>query len=65
MDWRERIIVDPEICHGKAHVRGTRVPVSVILDNLAAGESSESLATGYHVAIEDVRAVLQSGARGD
>ncbi len=43
MDWRERITVDPTICHGKACIRGTRVMVSVILDNLAADESVDAI----------------------
>jgi uncharacterized protein (DUF433 family) len=38
MDWRGRISIDPNICHGKACIKGTRVMVSVILDNLAEGE---------------------------
>jgi len=33
----EHISVDPNICHGKACLTGTRVMVSVVLDNLAAG----------------------------
>ena len=37
MDWRSHITVDPGVCHGQACIRGTRVMVSVILDNLAAG----------------------------
>ena len=41
MNWQERITADPAICHGKACIKGTRVMVSVILDNLAAGESPE------------------------
>ncbi len=36
--WRDRISVDPTICHGKACIKGTRIMVSIILDNLAAGE---------------------------
>ena len=36
-DWQERIAINPAVCHGKACIRGTRVMVSVILDNLAAG----------------------------
>jgi uncharacterized protein (DUF433 family) len=32
MDWRERISVDPRVCHGKACIKGTRIMVSVILD---------------------------------
>jgi uncharacterized protein (DUF433 family) len=34
--WQERITINPAVCHGKACIRGTRVMVSVILDNLAA-----------------------------
>jgi len=37
MNWRERISVDPAVCHGRACVRGTRVMVSALIDNLAAG----------------------------
>jgi len=58
MKWRERITVDPEVCHGKACIRGTRVMVSVVLDNLAAGESPEATARDYRIAVDDVRAVL-------
>jgi len=36
-NWRERISVNPAVCHGKACIRGTRVPVSVVIDNIAAG----------------------------
>lgn len=35
MDWRERITVDPAVCHGHACIKGTRVMVAVVLDNLA------------------------------
>jgi len=37
MDWRDRITIDPAVCHGKACIKGTRVMVSVVLDNLGAG----------------------------
>ena len=39
MDWREYITIDPDICYGRACIKGTRVMVSVVLDNLAAGAS--------------------------
>jgi uncharacterized protein (DUF433 family) len=45
--WQEHIIVDPNISHGKACIKGTRIPVSVILDNLAAGESQEEILNSY------------------
>jgi uncharacterized protein (DUF433 family) len=41
--WRERIGVNPAVCHGRACIRGTRVMVSVILDNVAAGFSRADL----------------------
>jgi uncharacterized protein (DUF433 family) len=47
MDWRGLITVDPNICHGSACFRGTRVLVSLVLDNLAAGESAESILRSY------------------
>ena len=47
MDWREFISVDPAVCHGQACITGTRVLVSVILDNLAAGVSVEEIIESY------------------
>lgn len=47
MDWREQIVVDPMVCHGQARMRGTRIPVSVVLDNLASGLSAGEIATSY------------------
>jgi uncharacterized protein (DUF433 family) len=62
MTWQERITVDPAVCHGKACIRGTRVMVSVVLDNLAAGESVEDIMQGYHLVREDVQAAVQYAA---
>jgi len=62
MNWRERISVDPMICHGQACIKGTRVPVTVVLDNLAAGESIESIAAAYQITHDDVRAALRYAA---
>lgn len=47
MDWRDRIIVDPEICHGRACLRGTRIMVSVVLDNLADKQSPHDIIASY------------------
>jgi len=47
MNLLELISVDPLICHGKACVKGTRVMVSVILDNLAAGNGEEEILRSY------------------
>lgn len=59
MSWRDRIQVDPQIAHGRACIKGTRVMVSVVLDNLAAGiDESETLANYPSLTNEDIRAVL-------
>jgi uncharacterized protein (DUF433 family) len=47
MDWRKYITTDPNICHGKACIRGTRIMVSIILDNLAEGQCSEDILKSY------------------
>ena len=57
-NWRDFIIADPEICHGRPCIKGTRIMVSVVLDNLAAGESPEVIARDYHLELDDVRAAL-------
>lgn len=59
MTWRDRITVDPAVCHGKPCIKGTRVMVSVVLDNIAAGESPDQISTAYRLAKEDVQAALQ------
>ncbi len=63
MKWREHITVDPSICHGKACIRGTRVLVSVILDNLGAGVSMEELLSSYpSLTLEQVQATMAYAA---
>ena len=47
MNWRDYITVEPDICHGKACVKGTRIMVSVVLDNLATGLTSEEIVQSY------------------
>ncbi len=59
----ERISVDPNICHGKACISGTRIMVSVILDNLAIGKSFEDILQNYPtLQEEDIRAAIAYGA---
>jgi uncharacterized protein (DUF433 family) len=63
MDWRDRITTDPQICHGKACIKGTRIMVSVILDNLAAGVSTNELLLDYpSLTAEDVQAAVSYAA---
>ena len=63
MNWRTRIAVNPEVCHGTPCIKGTRVMVSVILDNLAEGVSHEEVLVAYPtLEAEDVRAALAYAA---
>ena len=63
MNWQDHITVDPQVCHGKACIKGTRVMVSVILDNLAAGLSQEDILASYpSLASEDIEATLSYAA---
>lgn len=62
MTYFDRITCDPNVCHGRPCIKGTRVMVSGILDNLAAGESHEEIMRGYHVDEEDIQATLQYAA---
>lgn len=57
MNWKNRIMVDPLVCRGRACVQGTRVMVSVVLDNLAAGLSPEEIMRSYPLLMrEDIQA---------
>ena len=47
MNWQEHITVDPAICHGRACIKGTRIMVSVVLDNLAAGLTPAEIVQSY------------------
>jgi len=47
MNWQEHITVDPAICHGNACIKGTRVMVSVVMDNLAAGFTVDEILRSY------------------
>lgn len=59
MNWRDYISVDPENCHGRACISGTRVTVTVVLDNLAAGRDADDIVRSYPtVSREAVRATL-------
>ena len=63
MNWKERITVDPLICHGKACIKGTRIMVSVILDNLAEGSSEPEIFKSYSsLTSDDIKAAIAYAA---
>ncbi len=63
MNWQDYITVDPLVCHGKACIKGTRIMVSVVLDNLAAGLNSEEIIKSYpSLTKEGVQAAISYAA---
>ncbi len=64
MDLLDRITVDPEICHGKACIRGMRFPVESLLEMLAAGMTeAEILGDHDYLEPQDITAALAWAAR--
>jgi uncharacterized protein (DUF433 family) len=47
MNWQDYVTVDPSVCHRQACITGTRIIVSVVLDNLAAGLTPEDIMHSY------------------
>jgi uncharacterized protein (DUF433 family) len=59
MNWRDRIVVDPLVFVGKPIVKGTRVPVELVLELLGRGYSQQQVLDQYdQLTVEDVRACL-------
>jgi uncharacterized protein (DUF433 family) len=59
----DRVVIDPSIRHGKPVIRGTRVPVDVVLGSLASGMSPAEVAQEYGVSLDDVKAALAYASR--
>lgn len=59
------IVVDPEIHHGKPVIAGTRVPVSVVVGHLGAGDTMETVTEAYELTDEQVRAALRYVLAGE
>ncbi len=61
-DWKNRIDINPEIMGGKPVIKGTRVPVEVIIGGLAGGMTEEEVCKEYRIKPEDVKAALAYAA---
>ena len=60
----QRISSDPDICHGKPCIKGTRIPVYLIVSLVAEGESVESIIQDYpSLTPEDIKAAISYAAR--
>lgn len=58
MDADNRIVIDPKICHGKPIIRGTRLPVAIVLGSLAGGMNFDEVQREYSISIDDIRAAI-------
>jgi len=64
MSLLDRIVIDPEICHGKPSIRGLRYPVETILELLSSGMTTEEILADYEdLEREDILAALELAAK--
>ena len=64
MSWRDRISIDPRVHHGKPCIKGTRVPVSVIVGSIAEGNTPERIIESWpQLTQEDIKAALKFAAQ--
>jgi uncharacterized protein (DUF433 family) len=64
MNWRDRISIDPTIHHGKPCIKGTRVPVSVIVESIADGDTTEQIIQSWpQLTPADITAALKFAAK--
>lgn len=63
MLFKKRVAVNPKILHGKAHIKGTRIPVYLILELLASGDSTQEILKSYpSLKKEDIHAAIEYAA---
>jgi len=62
MEWRELVAVDPQVQGGKPVIKGTRVPVQILVGSLAGGMTIQEVCEQYRVSDEQVRAALAYAA---
>lgn len=55
----DRIVIDPGLCHGKPVIRGTRMPVAIVIGSLAGGMTFEEVEREYALTRDDIRAALK------
>ncbi|HEX3522620.1 MAG TPA: DUF433 domain-containing protein [Stellaceae bacterium] len=62
-NWRQRIVIDPAFHHGEPCIKGTRVPVSVIVGSIAVGDTPDHILGAWpQLTSEDVKAALKFAA---
>ena len=59
MNLQDRIELNPRVCNGKPVIKGTRIPVSVIIEQIAEGQSWDAVLASYpELKKEDIQAAL-------
>jgi len=61
-DWTDSVSIDPDVQGGAPVIRGTRVPVAVLVEAVAAGDTLGEVASAYRVTEEQVRSALAYAA---
>ncbi|MBL6992206.1 MAG: DUF433 domain-containing protein [Bacteriovoracaceae bacterium] len=59
----ERIVIDQKVRHGKPVIKGTRVPVEIILGSLAGGMSFQEICEDYEISEDDIKAAIEYAAK--
>ncbi|MFQ5688017.1 MAG: DUF433 domain-containing protein [Candidatus Scalindua sp.] len=59
----ERIVIDEKVRHGKPVIKGTRVPVEIILGSLAGGMSFQEICEDYEILEDDIKAAIEYAAK--
>jgi uncharacterized protein (DUF433 family) len=61
--WRDRILIDPAIHHGEPCIKGTRVPVSIIVSSIGDGDTPEQILRSWpQLSSHDIKAALKFAA---
>lgn len=62
-EWKEYIAIDPDVLDGKPHIKGTQIPVSLIVSHLAAGKRSKEIAALFPGLTQDQVRACRAYAR--
>jgi uncharacterized protein (DUF433 family) len=63
INWQERIVIEPDLHHGDPCIKGTRIPIAMIVGSLADGMSQEEIRAAYpQLTPEDIQAALAYAA---
>ncbi|MFQ5594944.1 MAG: DUF433 domain-containing protein [Anaerolineae bacterium] len=63
VQWQDRIVIAPDLHHGDPCIKGTRVPVTMIIGSLADGMTLEEIQEAYpQLGVDDIQAALAYAA---